>query len=152
MNKIIAAGFAMTLAFASFSSQAADSAKGGSAMLAPAADIKWNDVPGFAGLKMATLDGDPAKGTHHSMIRFAGGFASPLHHHSSDHFATVVAGTLVLTVDGKDTKLPPGSFFSFKGKQKHITKCEAGADCILSVDVRGKWDVVREDTKATGKK
>jgi hypothetical protein len=64
----------------------------------------------------------------------------------------VVAGTLVLTVDGKENKLPPGSYFSFKGKGKHMTKCEAGADCILSMDVRGKWDVVPDDTKPTAKK
>jgi quercetin dioxygenase-like cupin family protein len=86
------------------------------------------------------------------MVRFSGGFASPLHHHSSDHFATVVAGTIVFTIDGKDTRLPPGSFFSFKGKKKHITKCEAGADCILSVDVRGKWDVVSDEAKSAAKK
>jgi hypothetical protein len=26
----------------------------------------------------------------------------------------------------------------------HMTKCEAGAACVLSMDVRGKWDVVAE--------
>ena len=154
MKKIIAGAFAMTLVLATFAphATAADSKKGGNAMLVPAGDLKWNDVPNFPGVKMAVLDGDPAKGAHHSMIKFAGGFASPLHHHSSDHFGTVVAGTIVLTVDGKENKLPAGSYFSFKGKGKHMTKCEAGADCILSMDVRGKWDVVPADAKPTAKK
>ena len=58
----------------------------------------------------------------------------------------------MLTVGGQDKKLPVGSYFSFKGKGKHMTKCEAGADCILSMDVRGKWDVVADDTKPTAKK
>ena len=43
------------------------------------------------------------------MIKFVGG-AAPLHHHSSDHYGTVVAGTIVLTVDGQDKKLPAGSY------------------------------------------
>lgn len=48
----------------------------------------------------------------------------------------------MLTGDGKETKLPAGSFFSFKGKKKHMTRCKPGADCVLSMDVRGKRDVV----------
>ena len=61
---------------------------------------------------------------------------------------TVVTGTLVLTVDGKDTKLPPGSYFAFTGKKSHFTKCDAGADCTLFIDNRAKWDVVPEGDKA----
>ncbi len=154
MKKIIAAAFAMTLALAAFAPHAAekDGKKGRNAVLVPASDIKWNDVSGFPGVQLAALQGDPAKGPHHSMLKFAGGFAAPLHHHSSDHYGTVVAGTLVLTVDGKENKLPAGSYFSFKGKKQHMTKCEAGADCVLSVDVRGKWDVVAEGAKPAAKK
>jgi quercetin dioxygenase-like cupin family protein len=78
------------------------------------------------------------------MLKFDGGFAAPVHHHTENHSGTVVAGTLVLTVEGKEQKLPTGSFFSFSEKMPHATKCEAGADCVLSMDVRGKWDVVPE--------
>ena len=78
--------------------------------------------------------------------------AAPVHHHTANHSVTVVAGTLVLTVDGKDQKLPPGSFFTFTNKAQHATACEKGADCILSMDVRGKWDVVPEADKTTAKK
>jgi quercetin dioxygenase-like cupin family protein len=154
MKKIIAAAFAMTLALAAFAPHAAasDRKQGGNAVLVPASEVKWSDLPGFPGAQMAVLDGNPAKGPNHSMLKFVGGFTAPLHHHSSDHYVTVVAGTLVLTVDGKEKKLPAGSYFSFKGKKKHMTRCEAGADCILSLDVRGKWDVVPEDTKSTAKK
>jgi quercetin dioxygenase-like cupin family protein len=151
MKKIVAGVFALTLVLAAFASHAADSKKSGNVMLVPAGEVKWSDVPNFPGVKMAVLDGDPAKRAHHSMLKFAGGFAAPLHHHSSDHSGTVVAGTLVLTIDGKENKLPPGSYFSIKGKGKHMTKCEAGADCILSMDVRGKWDVIPDD-KPTAKK
>jgi quercetin dioxygenase-like cupin family protein len=126
--------------------------KGGHAVLVPADEMKWADVADFPGVKMAVLQGDPAKGAGHFMIKLPGGFVTPLHHHSSDHYVAVVSGTIVFTVDGKDTKLPAGSYFSYTGKKQHITKCEAGADCVLSVDVRGKWDVVPEGAKPAAKK
>ena len=92
--------------------QAADKAKKG-ALLVPAADIKWNDVPDMAGVQLAAVDGDPSKGPSHFFIKFVGGFSAPVHHHTANHFVTVVSGTLVLTVDGNEQKLPPGSFFAF---------------------------------------
>jgi quercetin dioxygenase-like cupin family protein len=130
--------------------QAAEKGKKG-ALLVPAADIKWNDVPDMAGVQMAAVDGDPSKGPSHFFIKFVGGFTAPVHHHSANHFVTVVAGTLVLTVDGSEQKLPPGSFFAFTNKAKHATACAAGADCVLSVDSRGKWDVLVEGQKTAKK-
>ncbi len=156
MYKNIAAVFAMTLSVTAFAPHAiakdTKDAKGGTAVLIPASDLKWADVAGFPGVKMAVVEGDPAKGPAHFLIKFAGGFAAPLHHHSAGHHGVVISGTLVLTVDGKDNKLPAGSYFSFKGKKQHVTKCEAGADCLIALDAGGKWDVIPEETKAAEKK
>jgi quercetin dioxygenase-like cupin family protein len=154
MMKIIAAVFAMTLAATAFAPHATakDTKKGGNAVLIPASDLKWSDVAGFPGVQMAVLEGNPAKGPHHSMLKLSGGFVAPLHHHSSDHYVSVLAGTMVFTVDGKETKLPVGSYFSFIGKKQHVTKCEAGTDCVLSVHARGKWDVLPEGSKPAAKK
>jgi quercetin dioxygenase-like cupin family protein len=122
----------------------AEAKGGGKAVLTPAGDIQWQDVPGFPGVKMAVVEGDVAKGAHHAFLKFAAGFAAPIHHHTARHFVTVVAGTLILTVEGKETKLPPGSYFAFSGGKLHATKCSAGADCVLFLDTRGKWDVIAE--------
>lgn len=129
-------------------------AKGhGASVVTAAADLKWNDVPDFPGLKMAVVSGNPAKGAAHFFIKFTPGFAAPLHHHNADHFVTVLAGTLVLNIDGKDAKLPAGSYFSFTGRKPHTTKCDAGAECILFLDSRGKWNVIPEAApKAEAKK
>lgn len=129
-------------------------AKGhGASVVTAAADLKWNDVPDFPGLKMAVVSGNPAKGAAHFFIKFTPGFSAPLHHHNADHFVTVLAGTLVLNIDGKDAKLPAGSYFSFTGKKPHTTRCDAGAECILFLDSRGKWDVIPEAApKAEAKK
>ena len=39
-------------------------------------------------------------------------------------------------------KLPAGSGFVFTGKKKHTTACAAGADCVMFIDARAKWDVI----------
>ena len=129
-------------------------AKGtGQSVATAAADLKWNDVPDAPGVKMAVASGDPAKGAAHFFMKFAPGFTAPMHHHNADHFVTVLAGTMVLSIDGKDAKLPAGSFFKFSGKKAHMTKCDAGTECVLFIDARGKWDIIPEAApKADAKK
>lgn len=134
----------LALSTSAFADKAAAPAPAGAAVLTPAADLKFADVPGFPGVKLATADGDPGKGPAHFFLKFVAGFSAPLHHHSADHFVTVVSGTLVLNVDGKDVKLPPGSFFALTKSKPHKTACAAGADCVLAMDARDKWDVVPE--------
>lgn len=105
-------------------------------------DIKWTSVEAFPGVHTAVVEGDAMKGQHHSFMKFDSNFNAPLHMHSSDHFVSVIAGTMLLTVDGVEHRLPTGSYFSFKNKKTHISGCAAGAECLVFADVRGKWDVV----------
>ena len=132
---------ATCLSFGSFV-HAADNA-----VLVPPGEVKWQDVPNAKGVQLAALQGDPSKGPSHFFLKFAPGFSAPVHFHSANHYGTVVSGTLVLSVDGQERKLPAGSYFAFTGKKPHATRCEAGADCVLSIDARGKWDVVQKKTK-----
>jgi quercetin dioxygenase-like cupin family protein len=140
MKKIIAAAFAVTLALAAFAPHAVavDGKQGAAAVLVPTNDVKWKDLPGFKGAQMAVLEGNPAKGPHHSMLKFVGGFTAPLHHHSSDHYGTVVAGTLLLTVDGKDKKLPAGSYFSFKGQNRERSGLCSFVYGIDTIGIKGE--------------
>ena len=125
----------------------AKAASGGKAVLVPASELKWVDPPNSPpGVKLAVLWGDPGKGAHGAMHKFPGGFAAPLHFHSAGHHVVVVSGTLLLTPEGEAEKsLPAGSYFSFTGKKKHVTKCAPGADCVLFIDCGGPWDVVMAD-------
>ena len=153
MKKAVVVAFALVIVaglftIASRAGAAEKGKKGGSAMLIPADDVKWIDAPQFPGVKMAVVQGDASKGPHHAFVKLPAGFSAPLHHHSADHYATVLSGTVVFTVDGQDHRLPAGSYFSFTGKKIHMTKCEAGSDCVIYNDVRGKWDVVPEAGKA----
>jgi len=125
----------------------------GKAVLIAPDDMKWIDAPNSPpGVKMAVVSGDPAKGPHRVFHKLPAGFDAPLHFHTPDHSAVVIAGTVVMRPEGgEEKKLPPGSYFSFTGKKKHTTKCEAGADCIIYGDAKATWDVVMDEKKAEKK-
>lgn len=118
--------------------------KDSNAVFIEAKDMKWTAVPETPGIQVAVVEGDLRKGNHHAFHKFDAGVTVPMHHHTSETFATVVAGTMIITMDGTEHRLTPGSFFSYKRKQAHSTACAPGAECILSVDVRGKWDVIMQ--------
>jgi quercetin dioxygenase-like cupin family protein len=113
------------------------------AVVKPHAELKWVDS-GIAGVSSAVVEGDMTKGASRFYLKYAAGFVTPPHHHSPDHFVTTVSGTLVLTVDGKEHRLPPGSYFAFTEKAAHVARCEEGEDCVMFIDSRGPWDVVLE--------
>jgi mannose-6-phosphate isomerase-like protein (cupin superfamily) len=115
----------------------------GKAVVAPKGDLQWVDQ-GIPGVSAAAVDGDMRKGASHFFLKYPAGLVTPLHHHSPDHYVTVVSGSLVLVVDGKDHPLPPGSFFALTGKEPHAARCEGTDDCVMLVDARGPWDVVPE--------
>lgn len=128
--------------------------KGGPARatLVAASELKWVEVPGTPA-KLATVKGDSAKGAHTSFFTLPAGFSAPLHFHHADHQVVVVSGTMVLTPEGGAAKkLGPGSWFEFTGAKKHLTSCEAGADCVMAIVAKGAWDLVPADApKATAK-
>jgi hypothetical protein len=53
-------------------------------------------------------------------------------------------------VEGKEQRLPPGSFFAFTGKARHAARCEGREACVMFIDARGPWDVVPEAKPASG--
>ncbi len=138
---VLVAVIMSTTAFASAKNQAAN------AVFMEAKNIHWMDIPGSEGLQTATVEGDAAKGAHHAFMKFKPGFAAPMHFHTANHFVAVVSGTLLLTVDGQEHRLPAGSYFSFKNKGRHSTACAEGDACVIFADVRGKWDVVPAGAK-----
>ena len=124
----------------------------GKAVLWAAEDLKWVDVPDTP-VKRAVLWGDPAKGPHGALLKFPAGFEAPLHHHTADHHAVVISGTAILTPEGEAGKrLGPGSSFSFTGKKKHTTKCDAASECVLFLDDSGAWDLLMADAKKAAPK
>ena len=117
-------------------------AAGKSAVIAQA-DLKWKDM-GVPGLVAAPVSGNMEKGASRFFLKYPVGFVTPKHHHTADHYATVVSGTITLTVDGKAHKLGPGSYFALTGKKSHTAKVEGNEDALFFIQADGPWDVVME--------
>ena len=105
--------------------------------------LTWKDM-GIPGIKSAVVTGDMAKGPSRFFLTYPVGFTSPAHHHTPDHYVTLVSGSLTLTVDGKDTKLMPGSFFALTNKAVHVAKVEGDQPAVMFIQADGPWDVVME--------
>src|SRR5688572_28183355 len=84
-------------------------------VVVPKADLKWKNL-GTSGVAAAPVSGDMEKGASRFFLKYPVGFLTPKHHHTADHYVTVVSGTITLTVDGKAHKLSPGSYFALTNK------------------------------------
>ena len=135
---------AIALLVAACGAPVATATAGPDAILLTLADLNWIENPGRPGTYQAAAEGDPDTGPAHFYLKYAKGFAGGLHSHTSDHGGWILAGTVILVIDGKETQLPPGAFYFVKGGKPHIAKCDPSAECIMTVDIRGKWDVVSE--------
>jgi len=104
--------------------------------------MKWAPNLGVSGVMTATAWGDPAKGAHGAFHKFTAGFTAPLHTHSASTRIVVIAGTMAMAgEDGKEMKVPAGSYYTQPNTFPHVTKCLAGADCLVYLEADGKWDL-----------
>ncbi len=118
-------------------------ASGGKAVVVAKADVQWKDA-GVPKVSVAPVEGDMAKGPSHFYLKYGAGLVTPAHHHTADHYVTVVSGTIALTADGKETTLGPGSYFAFTGGAVHTARVVGNEDAVMFIDARGPWDVVPE--------
>ncbi|HEX6790058.1 MAG TPA: cupin domain-containing protein [Candidatus Krumholzibacteria bacterium] len=115
-------------------------------MVTPKADLKWKDL-GIPGVAAAVVSGDMEKGPSRFFLKYPVGLTTPLHHHTTDHYVTLISGNITLTVAGKDYKLGPGSYFQLTGKAPHVAKVEGNEEAVFFIQADGPWDVVMEATK-----
>lgn len=105
--------------------------------------LTWKDM-GIPGVQSAVVSGDMAKGPSRFFLKYPVGLTTPAHHHTPDHYVALVSGSLTLTVDGKATKLMPGSFFALTNQAVHVAKVEGDQPAIMFIQADGPWDVVME--------
>ncbi|HTL37180.1 MAG TPA: DUF4437 domain-containing protein [Kofleriaceae bacterium] len=117
-------------------------------------EVKWDDLGG--GPKIAQLTGDYKKGPYTGLLKLPAGFTSPVHSHSGTYEAVEISGTTSHWLKGEDgtkaKKMTPGSYWTFQGKADHVSSCAAGADCVLFVWQKTKFDFIpgKEDKAAAG--
>ncbi len=115
----------------------------GKSVVVAKADLKWKDM-GIPGVAAAPVSGDMEKGASRFFLKYPVGFATPKHHHTAAHYVAVISGTITLTVDGKDHKLGPGSYFALTEKNSHTAKVEGNEEAVFFIQADKPWDVVME--------
>lgn len=102
----------------------ADKDKAGFVRVTPD-EVKWMDQPGYEGVKVAVIQGDPTKpGVYVVRAKFSPGAMTRPHWHPEDRFVTVLQGTW-WTGEGdsfepdKTTPLKAGSFMLHPAKAHH---------------------------------
>ena len=119
----------------------------GQMTLYPQAEIKWKDGPQTLpkGVKMAVLEGDPAKpGMFTLRFKFPDGFEVKPHWHTQTEHATVVSGVLHLGMGERFDRaatqaLPVGTFGYWPAGTRHFAWFEG--ETILQLHGQGPWTV-----------
>jgi hypothetical protein len=94
-------------------------------------------------VRAAAAYGDLSHGVHGSFLKLPGGFASPVHTHTSDEWGVIVAGVAANGKPGSpDVLLAVGSYFFQKAGEAHITKCVSENECIIFLSQGGKYDFI----------
>jgi mannose-6-phosphate isomerase-like protein (cupin superfamily) len=119
---------------------------GDKTMVVPKAELKWKDM-GIPGVAAAQVSGDMEKGPSRFFLKYPVGLVTPPHHHTTDHYGTVLSGNITLTVDGKEYKLGPGSYFALTNKATHVAKVEGSEEAVFFIQADGPWDVVMAEKK-----
>jgi mannose-6-phosphate isomerase-like protein (cupin superfamily) len=114
----------------------------GSAVVVTKADLKWKDMGN--GIAAAPVAGNMEKGASRFFLKYPVGLVTPRHHHDTDHYVTVMSGTITLTVEGKDHKLGPGAYFALTKKASHTAKVEGNEEAVFFIQANGPWNVVME--------
>jgi mannose-6-phosphate isomerase-like protein (cupin superfamily) len=133
----------MTISVALIAAASVLTMAAGKAVVVAKADLKWKDM-GIPGVAAAPVSGDMEKGASRFFLKYPVGFVTPKHHHTADHYVTVISGTITLTVDGKDHKLGPGSYFALTEKMSHTAKVEGTEEAVFFIQADGPWDAVME--------
>jgi quercetin dioxygenase-like cupin family protein len=133
---------ALSISVALMAVAAAPTWGAGSAAVVPKADLQWKDLGN--GVAAAPVSGDMGKGASRFFLKYPVGLVTPKHHHSADHYATVVSGTITLAVGGKEYKLGPGSYFALTKKAPHTAKVEGNEEAVFFIQANGPWNVVME--------
>lgn len=120
------------LAAALFSTQlfAQNNTQTGNFISFPASKLTWIDF--VAGIKYANVRGDlRGTGPYEAFVIFPAGLDNPYHTHSQDLPTVVLKGTFYVTLNGKRTEYPTGSYFKLPANSPHYSGCNTGVDCLL---------------------
>ncbi len=116
-------------------------------------EIQWHDEPGYGGLKVAVLAGDPSKvGLYVIRVKFPPGLMTRPHRHPEDRHAIVVSGTWYTgegpTFDPERTvPLKPGSYMMHPANAYHYDGAKT-EEVVVQIAGYGPSDTILKDPSA----
>ena len=119
---------------------------GGPSVNVPVTQLKYFDTgigkkSGVGTLLASPGHGDLQHGAHGTIIKMPARFVSEIHTHTGEYWGVVISGVGVNGTPGSvDVPLPPGSYWSQKGGERHITKCISSNECIFFISQSVKFD------------
>jgi len=110
------------------------------------AELQWSPVPGAPAMESKAWSA--ANGSNCGFNKFPKGTKVPLHSHTADLSAIVVAGQFGSMEEGVPVKLAaPGTYTFIPGGLKHTTECGPEADCVVYRCQPGAFDLVEAGVK-----
>ncbi len=131
----------VAIAAAVFSATSALAAETGKSVVLAKPDLKWKAM-GTSGVASAPVSGDMEKGSSRFFLKYPAGLVTPMHHHTANHHVTVISGSIILTVGGKEHRLGPGAYFMLADRAAHTAKVEGNEDVVFFIHAEAPWDVV----------
>ena len=106
---------------------------------------------------VAPIEGDGTKGAYVGYLKLPAGFESPVHSHTNEYWSVLIQGKMThWAANGgseKDSKqLGVGDLTHMPAKLEHVSKCYPGAECIMVVVQKGKFDFVPAKVASAEKK
>jgi mannose-6-phosphate isomerase-like protein (cupin superfamily) len=131
--------FTGTVIFLALAAAPASKSTAAKDMVVPYDQTKFQQV--MPGISKYTLWGDPAKGPHGAITRFAKGTKVAWHTHPHDIKAVVISGTLLYDNGSGEKRLGPGSFVQERSGIKHTTAASADSDLVFYEEGAGPFAV-----------
>jgi quercetin dioxygenase-like cupin family protein len=94
------------------------------------------------GVTMATLWGDPDKGTHGTFTKFTPGYDAGTHTHTNDVWLVVLKGAYLYKDDAGEKRVGPGEFIRIPGGHKHWSGGDKTEGALFYQEGSGKFDLI----------
>jgi mannose-6-phosphate isomerase-like protein (cupin superfamily) len=95
-----------------------------------------------AGVSMAALWGDADKGAHGTFTKFAPGYDSGMHTHTSDVWIVGIKGAYLYKDEAGEKRVGPGDFLRVPGGHKHWSGGDKTEGALFYEEGSGKFDLI----------
>lgn len=108
--------------------------------------VPWKQQTPNLPIMIGELWGDRrADGGFGELVRLPPGFNSGLHAHSGDFHGVLVKGVWIHegpNGEGRNTRLPPGSYVRQAGGEMHVDRCVSDVPCVLFLFQYARADIL----------